>query len=101
MPQSRAMHQTTIRFGSELWSELEAASVLAGTSVAQYVREAAIMRLTRAESLAAPARAERVRRARANSETLVEGSTALAAESKLANARAQRLRDTAADTRRS
>lgn len=43
----RAMHQTTIRFGHELWDTLELAAENGGVSVAQYVREAAIERLAR------------------------------------------------------
>lgn len=41
------MHQTTIRFGHELWGTLELAAETGGVSVAQYVREAAIERLAR------------------------------------------------------
>jgi PAS domain S-box-containing protein len=39
------MHQTTLRFGPLLWQELEAAARTAGTSIAQFVREAAVARL--------------------------------------------------------
>jgi PAS domain S-box-containing protein len=40
------MHQTTLRFGSALWEELEIAARAGGTSIAQFVREAAIARLS-------------------------------------------------------
>ena len=45
---SRKMHQTTVRFGADLWQELERESALMGVSIAQYVREAALARLIHA-----------------------------------------------------
>ena len=39
------MHQTTVRFGNDLWDDLEQESARLGVSVAQYVREAALARL--------------------------------------------------------
>jgi hypothetical protein len=39
------MHQTTVRFGADLWEALERESERLGVSVAQYVREAALARL--------------------------------------------------------
>jgi hypothetical protein len=39
------MHQTTVRFGADLWEALERECELLGLSVAQYVREAALARL--------------------------------------------------------
>jgi hypothetical protein len=39
------MHQTTVRFGADLWEALERECELLGVSVAQYVREAALARL--------------------------------------------------------
>jgi hypothetical protein len=39
------MHQTTIRFGADLWRALSSAAEGQGTSVAQYVREAAVARM--------------------------------------------------------
>lgn len=47
---TRRMHQTTVRFGSELWQELERESALMGVSIAQYIREAALARLIHAEA---------------------------------------------------
>jgi hypothetical protein len=44
MPQ-RGMHQTTVRFGADLWEALEREAERLGVSVAQYVREAALARL--------------------------------------------------------
>jgi hypothetical protein len=40
------MHQTTLRFGADLWQTLEQEAAAAGVSVAQYVRDAALMRVT-------------------------------------------------------
>jgi hypothetical protein len=97
MPASRSMHQTTIRFGSELWSELEAAADAAGTSIAQYVREAAVMRLARGPAHAEPG--DRLTRARRISDDVVEGSMALAAESRLATSRARSPRGDSARAR--
>lgn len=45
------MHQTTIRFGSDLWESLAVAASAEGVSVAQYVRESAVERLVRAGDL--------------------------------------------------
>jgi hypothetical protein len=39
------MHQTTVRFGPDLWQELATEAKRAGVSVAQYVRDAALMRV--------------------------------------------------------
>jgi hypothetical protein len=39
------MHQTTVRFGSELWADLAAEADALGVSVAQFIREAALARL--------------------------------------------------------
>jgi hypothetical protein len=40
------MHQTTLRFGADLWQTLEREAAGTGVSVAQYVRDAALMRVT-------------------------------------------------------
>jgi hypothetical protein len=39
------MHQTTVRFGADLWEALEDECARLGLSVAQYLREAALTRL--------------------------------------------------------
>src|SRR5262245_4323235 len=39
------MHQTTVRFGADLWEALEHECARLGVSVAQYLREAALTRL--------------------------------------------------------
>jgi hypothetical protein len=39
------MHQTTVRFGADLWEALEDECARLGVSVAQYLREAALTRL--------------------------------------------------------
>jgi hypothetical protein len=42
---TRKMHQTTVRFGADLWEALEDECAELGVSVAQFVREAALARL--------------------------------------------------------
>ena len=39
------MHQTTVRFGADLWAQLEHEAASSGVSAAQYVREATLSRL--------------------------------------------------------
>jgi hypothetical protein len=39
------MHQTTVRFGSDLWEQLEIEARKSGVSAAQYVRDATLARL--------------------------------------------------------
>jgi hypothetical protein len=41
----RKMHQTTVRFGADLWEALEIECAQLGVSVAQFVRESALARL--------------------------------------------------------
>jgi hypothetical protein len=41
----RKMHQTTVRFGPDLWGEIEVEARRAGVSVAQYVRDSALLRV--------------------------------------------------------
>jgi|1186.fasta_scaffold629614_2 hypothetical protein len=40
------MHQTTVRFGPDLWEALEAECAEIGVSIAQYLREAAVARMS-------------------------------------------------------
>ena len=40
------MHQTTVRFGTDLWEALEIECARLGISAAQFVREAALARLS-------------------------------------------------------
>lgn len=48
MPELRKqMHQTTIRFDSELWGRIDTESRRIGVSAAQYIRDATLVRLTR------------------------------------------------------
>jgi hypothetical protein len=93
------MHQTTVRFGRDLSDELTVAADRAGVSVAQFVRDAAGVRLA---SGGWPHRfhemdqiTARLSRATAASADAIEAATALDAERELATARAQRLREQA------
>lgn len=45
------MKVTTVRFGADLWRLLEAEAALAGVSVSQYIREAALARASAAVAL--------------------------------------------------
>ncbi|HEY1358600.1 MAG TPA: hypothetical protein VGF21_09860 [Thermoleophilaceae bacterium] len=40
------MHQTTVRFGGDLWGALDLEAERLGVSIAQYVRDAALSRLS-------------------------------------------------------
>jgi hypothetical protein len=42
----RKMHQTTVRFGEDLWTSLEQEARRLGVSIAHYVRDAALRRLS-------------------------------------------------------
>jgi hypothetical protein len=108
---SKAMHQTTVRFGADLWEDLLAESGRVGVSVAQYVREAAVARLAynagaRGETVLGPgASAEAIQFHDLAQRTLDDEQTSEAvwAQSRLARERAQQLRSEAeiARTRRS
>jgi predicted DNA-binding protein len=101
MSQARVMHQTTIRFGHELWQELEDAAERGGVSVAHYVREAAIERLVRRGGFGPVDRAvKRLADAEFSTAAAREASTALAAQSRLAASRSRQLRDQAQATRK-
>jgi hypothetical protein len=102
------MHQTTVRFGPDLWEALEAECARLGVSAAQYLREAALARLSysagRRRELdyqqaleragAAPAAKER-RPARATPDAVEQSSDAAAvrAQSQLARTRARAIRE--------
>ena len=92
------MHQTTIRFSTELWAELEREAAAEGVSAAHYVRDAALARLSYSAGLGA--------RKRSPSPSVVvperaqdahEGSAAVWAQAQQARRRAQ---DARAATRR-
>lgn len=115
------MHQTTIRFGHDLWAALEAESAQQGMSAAQFIREATVGRLVYAAarrgdpqleaalqatgadesaSMDPQAVAEAVMRAAVDndldtSEERVGESAAMWAQTKLARQRAQQLRERA------
>src|SRR6185436_4529644 len=43
--QGMAMHVSTVRFGDDLWTQLEREAQREGVSVAQFVRDAALLRI--------------------------------------------------------
>jgi hypothetical protein len=119
------MHQTTVRFGPDLWSALETECARLGLSAAQYLREAALARLAYtagrrgeqeyelalvdagAAAIApelppdtGPEPERTVRATRATSEEQVLAAAAVSAQSKLAWARAREVREQAAELRR-
>jgi len=50
MPRA-AMHQTTVRFGADLWAALEREAAKLGVSAAQYIRDATLTRLAYTEGV--------------------------------------------------
>jgi hypothetical protein len=107
MPKTqRRMHQTTVRFGKDLWEALEHEAELAGVSVAQFIREAAVARLgysaaQRGDPLwaetMAPAIPQEVVEERLSA---LDDAAALTAESRQARLRSQTLRKERAAQRR-
>lgn len=97
------MHQTTLRFGPDLWAELESESQRLGVSVAQFVRDAAITRLAFSHGVAQG----RVGGARIDAlapsdgrladriATQLNSTEAVRAQGRLARDRARRLREDA------
>ncbi len=100
------MHQTTVRFGAELWDMLELEAAQSGVSVAHYVRDAALARLAYSagrNTLQDPderfAWADPIvtstLRAAAEGRTQAEESSGVQAQARLARTRARRLREAA------
>jgi len=109
---SRKMHQTTVRFGPDLWQAIELEAQRAGVSVAQYVRDSALMRVsytrgrdgdphyeqalnavTMPDGDAPPV--ERARHAAARTRENVEDAVALQSQTAQAVRHTQKLRDEA------
>jgi hypothetical protein len=102
------MHQTTVRFGRDLWQALEREAGAAGISVAQFVRESAVARLAQSaiqqalppqEPYVAIAEA-RSRAARVDAAAIARDSAAVWAQSQQARSRSRELRDEAETARR-
>jgi hypothetical protein len=93
------MHQTTVRFGRDLWRVLEQEAERLGVSAAQYVREATLARLAYASALQDEALASRAAFKWAGEAPLservqaqMESAAALHAQGRLAHSKAARLR---------
>jgi hypothetical protein len=92
------MHQTTVRFGPDLWRSLEQEAHRLGVSVAQYVRDSALARLAYTQGLAdgrsdsSPAWAALDRPDALSESVLVQldSAAAVKAQGRIARARAQR-----------
>lgn len=103
------MHQTTVRFGGDLWDALEVEAERLGVSVAQYVRDAALSRLSyeagRRDELegsgepAAPRAAGYVRAAQDRAAEELSESSALWAQGRQTRQRAAELRTQTERTR--
>jgi hypothetical protein len=74
-----AMKITTLRFGRDLWRLLESEAALVGTSVSQYIREAALAR----------AAAAAARRGESPFDVLADAAHGLAASAESADERAE------------
>jgi hypothetical protein len=102
------MHQTTVRFGRDLWYTLEREAAAAGVSVAQFVRESAVARLAQNAAQQAlaphdplgPVAAARSRAAREDAAEIVLDSAAVWSQSQQARLRSRELRDQAETSRR-
>jgi hypothetical protein len=99
MPAKTHMHQTTVRFGRDLWVVLEQEAERLGVSAAQYVREATLARLAYAAALQEEAVASREAFEWAGQAPLservqaqMESAEALQAQGQLAREKAERLR---------
>jgi hypothetical protein len=101
------MHQTTVRFGRDLWEVLELEAERLGVSAAQYVRDATLARLAYTAALNDQATASREAFEWANEappadgklaqleervEAQMQSAAALQAQGKLARDKAERLR---------
>jgi hypothetical protein len=117
------MHQTTVRFGPDLWEALEVECASLGVSAAQYLREAALARLAYtagrrgdpdyeealvrsgakpgvAQESPATTEAAHARAAQTESSEQVLAATAVTAQSELVWRRAREVREQAAELRR-
>jgi hypothetical protein len=100
------MHQTTVRFGTDLWQALEREAARVGVSVAHYVRDAALARVAYSQGLAdaqaGSAFAWGTARTPLEQGVLeqLDSSAAVKAQGQIARARAQRARAEAGEIRR-
>ena len=99
MSANTVMHQTTVRFGRDLWAVLEQEAERLGVSAAQYIREATLARLVHAGAIEGQAGAARAAFAWAGEAPLAErveaeldSASALHAQGRVTRAKSQRLR---------
>jgi hypothetical protein len=99
------MHQTTVRFGPDLWQSLEQEARRLGVSVAQYVRDSALARLSYTQGLAdggsgrSPVWAGRQEPLSESVLLQLDSAAAVKAQGRIARARAQRARAEAGEIR--
>lgn len=100
------MHQTTVRFGQDLWQALEREADRLGVSAAHYIRDAALARLAYTEGAAASdsagafgwARAQEPLKERVLAQ--IDSAAAVKAQGRIARERARRARAQANEIRR-
>jgi hypothetical protein len=100
------MHQTTVRFGGDLWRDLEAEAGLAGVSVAQFIRDSALARVVYSRARRGddkldaafdvpdqPQPVTEARAARDITKSAIQASTAVQYQGEQARRRARELRE--------
>jgi predicted DNA-binding protein len=96
----KQMHQTTIRFDTELWRRIDVEAARIGISAAQYIRDATLIRLTDdSRRLELAARAETGERLRSDAAAAMSGADLANSESRAVWAQAQQARDRARSLR--
>ena len=94
------MHQTTIRFDSELWRRIDAESVRVGVSAAQYIRDAALIRLTQTGDAHVPGAADpKAEQLQQNAASAIAHAEAAHADSRAVWAQARQARERARSLR--
>jgi hypothetical protein len=98
----KQMHQTTVRFGTDLWASLEREAARLGISAAQYIRDATLTRLAYTEGFHEGRETESLawaapRRDELEQNVVIELDSALAVrkQGQLARGRARRAREEA------
>jgi hypothetical protein len=103
----KKMHQTTVRFGADLWANLEQEAARSGVSAAQFVRDATLARLAYAAGQRGDGfglrsveegRGEGAVAARATSAERESDASAVWTQARLARERSREIRQASQDT---
>lgn len=97
----RKMHQTTVRFGADLWADVEREAGRVGVSAAQFIRDATLARIAYSAGAAGDPGAGSSRqadgtprlRAVQDARERISDSEAVWAQARLAREQARRIRD--------